>query len=170
MAWWAVCRSVPRIWPGKPQATEVEDMNSTTGAWGWLLLHSFDLSQPLVWNVIPSLFFLYRDNAKFHLKFIPSVKPLLTSTNRGSLLSCVILVWFSCLLLIKHFNWALWFTNPSLLTYYHVRGCFQYSRYIPNTYIPFKYSGSLNVAFTAYIQNHLEAITKMIPQAYIWPL
>ena len=30
MAWWAVCRSMPRIWTHKPQATDVEHMNLTT--------------------------------------------------------------------------------------------------------------------------------------------
>ena len=34
MAWQAVCMSAPRIWTGKPQATEAERANFTAAALG----------------------------------------------------------------------------------------------------------------------------------------
>ena len=37
MAWWAVCRSIPRIWTPEPWTTEVEHVNLTTMPLGWPL-------------------------------------------------------------------------------------------------------------------------------------
>ena len=38
IAWWVVCRSMPRIWTGEPQAAEAERENLTTQPRSWPLI------------------------------------------------------------------------------------------------------------------------------------
>ena len=54
MAWWAVCRSVPRIQTSEPQAAEVECMNLNTWPLGWhpqILLYTILLPIAREWRM-----------------------------------------------------------------------------------------------------------------------